>query len=226
MRHLFVLGLLLASTSLFAYETWTDLETGISWKYQIMSDSTARIYGNQSSYWVSTGSGGQVLRYSHTQAIPVNTTGEITIPAEINGYPVTGIMSYAFYECSRITSVSIPNSIITIGDNAFYNCTSVMAVNLSEKLTSLGERCFCGCSNLTAIILPKGITTIRDSTFYGCTSLKDITICSDEYTLGRDAFDKVSPERFCASHVQSGIEKTMRVITIPEDITTIIRRSV
>ena len=78
--------------------------------------------------------------------------GNITIPSTLGGYPVTKIFDSAFENC-RITSVTIPDSITTIGDSAFYSCRS-----------------------LTSITIPDSVTTIGDSAFWGCTSLNKLNI--------------------------------------------------
>src|SRR5665647_1086163 len=57
-----------------------------------------------------------------------NGTGAITIPAALGVYPVISIGSYAFYNCTGVTSVTIPAGVTSIGNNAFYNCTGVTSV--------------------------------------------------------------------------------------------------
>lgn len=55
-----------------------------------------------------------------SRAIDVSTSGSVTIPSDVNGYKVTGIGDYAFDGCRSITSVSIPNTITSVGHYAFY----------------------------------------------------------------------------------------------------------
>ena len=81
----------------------------------------------------------------------------------------------AFY-CSAITSVTLQN-VISIGKEAFYHCSSLEKVVLPENtLTTIGEEAFNCCSKLASIHLPDSITTIGASAFYGANSLKDINI--------------------------------------------------
>ena len=65
--------------------------------------------------WTYSVSGGAAT----IESIPRDTTGDITIPSSLGGYPVTSIGNYAFQRCSALTSVVIPEGVTTIGDSAF-----------------------------------------------------------------------------------------------------------
>ena len=96
---------------------------------------------------------GEGLYYA---AIPVETGGNITIPAEANGYKVTSIREYAFLNCSSLTSIVIPESVTSIEYTAFVNCTSLSSIVIPESVTSIGSRAFDGCSSLTNIVVEDG----------------------------------------------------------------------
>ena len=74
---------------------------------------------------------------------------EIVIPATYKGKAVTSIANKAFYECSSLTSIKIPDSITSIGDFAFFGCSSLESIEIPDSVTSIGYDAFSGCSNLT-----------------------------------------------------------------------------
>ena len=112
----------------------------------------------------------------------------ITIPSEIEGYQVKTIVYKAFYNCSSLKNIIIPDSVTTIGKFAFYGCSKLSNVTLSKKLESIGNYTFSYCSSLTSIILPNSVTTIGESAFDGCSKLTSITIPNSVTTIGGSAF--------------------------------------
>jgi hypothetical protein len=93
------------------------------------------------------------------------------------------IGNYAFYYCSEVTSVEIPNSVTSIGDYAFGACSELTSITIPENVTSIGAGAFSGCNGLTSITIPENITSIGGSAFANCGSLKEIkynaTSCAD-----------------------------------------------
>ncbi|MBM6865354.1 leucine-rich repeat domain-containing protein [Bacteroides caecigallinarum] len=83
----------------------------------------------------------------------------------------------AFYDCSTLIEIKLPDGLTSIGKEAFYSCSALTSIKLPDDgLTSIGEKAFYNCSTLTSIKLPEGLKIIEKETFYGCTSLTDITI--------------------------------------------------
>lgn len=81
----------------------------------------------------------------------------------------------AFYGCSSLTEIVIPDSVTKIGDGAFYGCTDLSTVTLSENLTQVSKDVFYNCSSLTEVLFPDSVSGIYENAFYGCSSLTRIT---------------------------------------------------
>jgi hypothetical protein len=112
---------------------------------------------------------------------PGGKTGSYTISNS-----VTSIGYSAFQTCSGLTSVTIPNSVTTMGDWAFY-ATGLTSVTIPNSVTTMGENAFCNCTDLTSITIDG---TIGNSAFYNCNNLIDVTIGSGTTTIGDWAFYK------------------------------------
>ena len=76
---------------------------------------------------------------------------ELVIPATYNGLPVTEIGKEAFYKCSRLTSVVIPDSITSIGEKGFAVCQNLKSVQMGNSLISVGDFAFLDCDSLTSV---------------------------------------------------------------------------
>ena len=94
----------------------------------------------------------------------------------------------AFYGCSNLASVSLPDTLNILGEKAFYGCRSLASVSLPNTVTMIGQSCFSGCAGLSGINIPEGIETINDSTFYGCSGLKEVTIPENVTSINNSAF--------------------------------------
>ena len=117
--------------------------------------------------------------------------GSISVPETVtnNGteYSVTKIGSCAF-QGSAVTSVSMPECIISIDYNAFKGCQNLESVTLPESLTTLGSYAFKACKLLKTIKIPSGVTAIPDQCFDGCSLLESVTIPEGVTTIGDYAF--------------------------------------
>ena len=89
---------------------------------------------------------------------------------------VTSIGGWAFMYCSSLTSITLPDTLTSIGDSAFYSCRSLTSIELPDKLTSIGNNAFMYCSSLTSISIPDGVTSIAQNAFMYCRSLASISI--------------------------------------------------
>jgi len=122
---------------------------------------------------------------------------------------LTSIGSYAFDNCSRLTALSLPNSLITIKDGAFRVCTGLTGtLDLSKSsLQSIGRYAFQNC-RFTELLLPPSLTTLQDGAFRGCSGLKfvDLSNLTTLTTLSNEVFQNCT---------------TMKSITFPSSLTSI-----
>ena len=107
----------------------------------------------------------------------------ITLP---NG--VTNIGNYAFCDCSSLESITLPNSITSIGESAFYNCSSLTNISIPNSVTSIEDFTFCGCSNLSSVTIPNSVTSIGIYAFCACSSLESIALPNSITSIGENAF--------------------------------------
>ena len=101
----------------------------------------------------------------------IGSDTEVTIPSTLGGKPVTEIGQSAFYGCSELTSVTIPEGVTTIGVSAFYNCKSLTSVTIPEGVTEIGDYAFLNCTSLTSVTIPASVTSIENYSFNGCPDL-------------------------------------------------------
>ncbi len=107
----------------------------------------------------------------------------ITIPDSI-----ISIGDFAFSGCTGLTSINIPNSVTSIGDSAFYGCTGLININIPDGVTDIEHAAFSGCTGLTSINIPNSVTSIGSAAFDSCTGLTSIEIPNSVIGIGSDAF--------------------------------------
>jgi hypothetical protein len=141
--------------------------------------------------------------------------GSVTIPSSVtyNGttYSVTSIGSWAFGECSGLTSVTIGNSVTSIREGAFNGCTNLTSVTIPNSVTSIGERAFNGCSKLTSMVW--NAENCADFSSYSVAPFYNIRSQITSFTFGDDV--EYIPAYLCYE-----MEK-LTSITIPNNVTRI-----
>ena len=141
-----------------------------------------------------------------------------------------GIAGNAFFRCSGLTSVTIPNSVTSIGEWAFYDCEGLTSVTIGNSVTSIGDKAFWGTAwynnqpdglvyagpvaykykgtmaSGTSIVLKEGTKGIADEAFRGCSGLTSVTIPNSVTSIGISAFSQCSG---------------LKSVTIPNSVTSI-----
>ena len=144
------------------------------------------------------------------EVLASNYEGNVVIPQVVSckgrEFQVKYLASECFKECTRLTSITLPEGITELPRSCFENCSSLTSVTLPKGITSLEESCFRGCSSLTSITLPEGITSLGEYCFSGCSSLTSITLPEGITSLGK----------YCFSGCNS-----LTSITLPEGITSL-----
>ena len=107
----------------------------------------------------------------------------VTIPNSVKS-----IGDKAFSGCYSLQSVTIPNSVKSIGDEAFRLCESLQSVTIPNSVTSIGDEAFSGCESLQSITIPNSVTKIGDEAFSSCKSFQSITIPNSVRNIGNHAF--------------------------------------
>ncbi|MBP5580920.1 MAG: leucine-rich repeat protein [Ruminococcus sp.] len=149
--------------------------------------------------------------------------GDIVIPSEIEGLPVTEIFDGAFYS-EKITSIVLPDSVREISEHMCSGCPNLKSIKLPANITSVPEFAFHGCCSLEEISIPSGVTHIDRFAFYGCTSLKKVDLPDGLLTFGDNSFCDCSLESLTIPKSVTEIPSScfggnsFKELTIPENV--------
>ena len=202
----------LYESSVYPDGTYTETVDGVELTFSIKNGKAAIGGGTQGS-----------------PAVAATTAGELVLPSELGGAPVTEIASYAFYACSNLTAVTIPVSVKTIGGFAFNGCVNLTTADLPSGLTGLGGSAFRDCASLKSVTIPGGVSVINQAVFSGCAALETAVIEQGVSFIGNETFYGCSSLKSVtiADSVQYiGIASfyecvQLEALTIPTNVTTI-----
>jgi len=187
MRRTFILvaGILAVVQSVFA-ETWTDPETNIEWYYTILPDGSASIGDGH----------GAVNKVS----------GDISIPARIDGRNVTKIGPHSFSR-RGFSSIQIPTGVVCVAGGAFLECSSLKRISIPSTVEEIRDDAFSSCTNLGKgvvisggwvltvngkcpenVSLPSSTKGAAGGAFAGCSNLVTISLNRDLRYIGERAF--------------------------------------
>ena len=92
------------------------------------------------------------------------------------------------FSMTALSSVVIPNSVTSIGKGTFWNCTFLSSIVIPNSVTSIEKQAFDGCTSLSSIVIPDSVTDIGESAFSSCTSLSGVVIPNSVKSIGESAF--------------------------------------
>ncbi|MDC0268971.1 leucine-rich repeat domain-containing protein, partial [Akkermansiaceae bacterium] len=146
-------------------------------------------------------------------------SGELIIPANIEGKPVTSIGAGAFGWHDSLTSITIPDGVTSIGNRAFSGCTSLTSITIPDSVTSIGGGAFANCNSLTSITIPDGVTSIGFGGFNSCTSLTSIEVGAENVNYAVVNGGLFNKKKTLLHKYPAG--KTGDNYTIPDSVTSI-----
>lgn len=131
-----------------------------------------------------------LVRYNATNKSAY--VGDLVMPEtfehEGETYTVTSVGLRAFYSCTDLTSIVLPNTITSIESNAFYGCTALKRVVLPAQLTMIKDATFQNCTSLEEVVFPETLQSIGNDAFSYCTSIKKFEFPDECVSLGNQCF--------------------------------------
>lgn len=126
---------------------------------------------------------GYIIVMSYT-----GTDGNVVIPSEIDGKKVMALGGKIFFCNEFVTSVELPDTIVEIPTYAFYKCTNLEKVVIPEGIKFIGMHAFEECTSLTTVQIPDSVVTIGDFAFCKCTNLSNIEMSGNVQSIGMYSF--------------------------------------
>lgn len=156
-------------------------------------------------------------------ACPATMTGEVIVPDS-----VTVIGDNAFYECGKITGITLPSGLTSIGENAFFKCSGLTELIIPETVKTVGDLAFSGCTGLTSMEIPDGIHELNLGLFMSCTALKNVTLPDSLRRIESRVFEKCGslteikiPDNVYSIGVSAFQETALKNVTLSKNVKTI-----
>lgn len=163
---------------------------------------------------------GKVL-YTYKGAMPLNTIISVD-------EGTLAITENAFFNCTTLKSITIPNSVENIGKNVFYGCSRLESVNIPENITEIRDMTFSFCTALQSITIPKNVTSIEEYAFQGCSGLKDVYVDNVTPPVCEEYAFSIVPVETCILHIPTGSRESYNkaflwkdFINMQEDLSSI-----
>lgn len=159
------IGILLAVLLLFSAALGEELLTAGEYEYLLLPDGSASV-----------------------TAYLGEEDGALTVPADLNGVPVTRVADYAFAYCLA-EEILLPEGVTEIGAMAFNACYALKRIGLPQSLRVIGPDAFLCCEALEEVLLPEGLERIGEEAFFNCASLRIPEIPVSVTEVGHWAFE-------------------------------------
>ena len=173
---LLLVGLVIPNIS-NAANIYSDTEQGIEWEYEVDDDNNIINLNLKTK----------------------TALGNIEIPSTIEGKTVISLKgsdvfkeNAAFQNCTGITGITIPNTLISIAEDAFHGCTGLKTIEIPDSVKILENSAFHGCTGLKTIEIPDSVKILENSAFDSCTGLKTIVLPKNLIQIGDYAFSSCS----------------------------------
>ena len=187
-KFLLIIALLISASALWAYDFSAVCESGQTLYYNITSSTEPYTVEVTSQIRATS-----INNYTNYSTYP---TGDLIIPSSVTysgrTYSITSIGTNTFYNCSELTSVTIPNNVTNIGGGAFDRCFGLISVTIGNSVTNIGMSAFNYCHSLTSVTIPNSVRSIGDYAFKLCGGLTEITIGNGVTSIEGHSFEYCS----------------------------------
>lgn len=130
---------------------------------------------------------------------------------------MTTLNPFVFYNCYGLTSVTIPNSVITINSYAFGECTGLTSFTIPNSVTAIGDNALNNCTGLTSLTIGDSVTYIGNYAFRNCTGLTTVnSYRTSPLSINANIFQNVNQSN-CALHVPAGSETAYQNAAVWQD---------